>query len=136
MKAAAFVFLALVALTSVAGHARPPEPIPASTLSAAAQRAPLRLLDAHAGDCNAETPIGVWLRRLTAPETRRIAWSAGPCELVNSRNPIDSGGGACVQARLTLALKCGTRTSSGIRLAQISRLVTKLVCARLCMVAR
>jgi hypothetical protein len=102
VKPAAFALLALAALTPGLGVAKQPPHIPAAALIAAAKRAPLRMIDALETYCDGDTPIGVWLQRLTAREARRIAWSAGSCELVNSLNPNDAGGDYCAQATLIL----------------------------------
>ena len=104
MKLAALALLAFVALAPGLGHGKQRPNIPAAQLIAAAQRAPLRLIDALEVYCDADTPIGVWLQRFTAREARRIVWSAGSCELVNSLNPNDAGGDYCAQATLTLRL--------------------------------
>src|ERR1700761_1142924 len=73
-----------------------------AALIAAAKAAPLRLIDAEEAYCDGDTPIGAWLKALTAGEARRVSWSAGKCELVNDLNPLDAGGGYCAQATLAL----------------------------------
>jgi hypothetical protein len=75
--------------------------VPKAVLIAAAKAAPLKLIDDEAY-CDSDTLVAAWLKQLTAPETRRIAWTAGRCELVNRINPLDAGGSYCVQATLTL----------------------------------
>lgn len=76
--------------------------LPVATLIAAAKAAPLSTIDAGETYCDADTPIGAWLAALVAPEARSVAWTAGKCELVNTLNPLDSGGRYCVQATVTL----------------------------------
>jgi hypothetical protein len=105
MKHAALVLVPLLALASAAqANPRPAAThgVPNAALIAAAKAAPLRLIDALETYCDGETSIGAWLKALTAPEVRGVAWSAGRCELVNKLNPLDEGGGACAQATLTL----------------------------------
>lgn len=97
--AVAFVS-ALAASTSAAGS---PHPVSHAALIAAAEAAPLRLIDALETYCDGETSVGAWLKALTAGEARRIDWTAGRCELVNDLNPLDAGGRYCAQATLTLA---------------------------------
>jgi hypothetical protein len=97
----------LILLLAVSGHAvaKPAggsTHIPAAALIAAAKAAALRLIDALETYCDGETRIGVWLKALTAGQTRHIAWTAGKCELVNDLNPLDAGGSYCAQATLTL----------------------------------
>jgi hypothetical protein len=99
---AACALLAFAMLAPGAGLAGQPQPIAPAKLIAAAKRAPLSLIDALETYCDGQTPFAVWLQRLTAREARRIAWSAGACELANPQNPIDAGGAYCVQAALTL----------------------------------
>ena len=106
MIRAAPALLALIAVSAAASaprHSGAAHPIPAAALIAAARSAPLKLIDAGEDTCDGETPIAAWLQRFTASQTRRIAWAAGKCELVNDLNPLDRGGRFCVQA--TLALK-------------------------------
>jgi hypothetical protein len=76
--------------------------VPVAALIAAAKSAHLMAIDALETYCDGDTSIGDWLTALTAPETRAIAWTAGKCDLVNSLNPMDSGGTYCAQATLTL----------------------------------
>src|SRR5262249_51967469 len=91
-----FATLALAApSTSYRGVAR-------ADLIAAAKAAPLRLIDNGEDRCDGATPIGVWLRRLTASQARAEVWTAGKCELVTSLNPLDAGGDYCAQARIRL----------------------------------
>ena len=73
-----------------------------AALIAAAKAAPLKLIDSEETYCDADTSIAAWLKQLTAPQARRIAWTAGRCELVNRINPLDAGGSYCVRATLTL----------------------------------
>jgi hypothetical protein len=75
--------------------------VPKAALIAAAKAAPLKLVDDETY-CDSETLIADWLKQLTAAEVRRIAWTAGRCDLVNSINPLDAGGSYCVRATLTL----------------------------------
>ena len=74
-----------------AGAERPTCP-DALRVIAAAKAAPLKQIDALETYCDGETSIGDWLNALTAGEARRIAWTAGRCELVNNLNPLDTGG--------------------------------------------
>jgi len=99
--AAGFAQLALLALTPALAAAKPAY-MPDAMLVAAAKAAPLKQIDALETYCDGETSIGDWLKALTTGEARRIAWSAGRCELVNSLNPNDAGGDYCAQATLTL----------------------------------
>jgi hypothetical protein len=71
-------------------------------LAAAAQRAPLKLVDALEVYCDTDTPVGVWLKALTAREAKRVVWTGGRCELVSDLNPNDAGGSYCAQATITL----------------------------------
>jgi hypothetical protein len=98
------VALALLALAPSLAAAKPARPpyMPDAMLIAAAKAAPLKLIDALETYCDGETSIGDWLKALTASEARRIAWTAGRCELVNNLNPLDEGGSYCAQATLTL----------------------------------
>jgi hypothetical protein len=94
---------ALALLTLAPGlAAAKPAYMPDAMLIAAAKGAPLKLIDALETYCDGETSVGDWLKALTAGEARRIAWTAGRCDLVNSINPLDAGGSYCVQATLTL----------------------------------
>jgi len=102
VKAVALAILALATLPPGLGQARQSPHVPPAQLISAAKHAPLRLIDALETYCDTDTPIGVWLRRFTAREALRIAWSAGSCELVNSLNPSDAGGDYCAQATLSL----------------------------------
>lgn len=47
--------------------------------------------------------VSDWLTALTRRQAKSIAWTGGPCELVDTLNPLDAGGGDCVQASITLA---------------------------------
>ena len=103
MNRATLALLPLIALAPTAARPAPKlRHMPASVLIAAAKAAPLRLIDALETYCDGETSIGDWLKGLTAPQVRSTAWTAGRCELVNKLNPLDEGGGLCVQATLTL----------------------------------
>jgi hypothetical protein len=99
--AAALAALSLLALAPRLAAAKPAY-MPDAMLIAAAKAAPLKQIDALETYCDGETLIGDWLKALTAGEARRIAWTAGRCELVNKLNPLDEGGGYCAQATLTL----------------------------------
>ena len=99
----ALALSALVATPATAKQAGTTHGFPDSRLIAAAKSAPLRLIDSLETYCDGETSIAVWLKALTAGKVRRIAWTAGPCELVNNINPLDAGGSYCVQATITLA---------------------------------
>lgn len=105
--ASVLIALALTGLAPIAGAAAKPAAagmfrgVPRTALIAAAKAAPLKLIDDETY-CDSDTLIAAWLKQLTAPETRRIAWTAGRCELVNRINPLDAGGSYCVQATLTL----------------------------------
>ena len=103
MRGAAQLAIAAVAILASTKAADAKPRIPATALIAAAKAAPLKLIDALGTYCDTDTPIGVWLKALTASETRSIAWTAGSCQLVNDINPSDSGGDYC--ARATLRLK-------------------------------
>lgn len=81
---------------------------------AAAKAAPLKLVDDETY-CDSEMLIADWLKQLTAPEVRRIAWTAGRCDLVNSINPLDAGGSYCVQATLTLKHPNNRRDAVGFQ---------------------
>jgi hypothetical protein len=76
--------------------------VPKAALIAAAKVAPLKLIDALQTYCDTDTAIAAWLKQLTGAQVRRIAWTAGSCDLVDSLNPLDAGGSYCVQATLTL----------------------------------
>ena len=73
-----------------------------AVLIAAAKTSPLKLVDNLATWCDGDTTVADWLTALTRRQARSIAWTAGDCELVNPQNPLDSGGGVCVQATITL----------------------------------
>jgi len=75
---------------------------PNAVLIAAAKTSPLKLIDNLAAWCDGDVTVAAWLTALTRRQARSIAWTAGDCELVNPQNPLDSGGGACVQATITL----------------------------------
>jgi hypothetical protein len=105
MKLAALALVPLLAATTALAaprHGGTTHGIANAALIAAAEAAPLKLIDALESYCDTDTTIADWLRGLTAGEASRIAWSAGECELVNSLNPNDEGGNYCVQATLTL----------------------------------
>jgi hypothetical protein len=76
--------------------------VPKAALIAAAKAAPLKLIDSLEVYCDTDTPVADWLKQLTGPLVRRVAWTAGRCDLVNDINPLDAGGSYCVQATLTL----------------------------------
>jgi hypothetical protein len=101
------IALALASLAPLGSAVAKPAPavlfrgLPKAVLIAAAKAAPLKLIDDETY-CDSDTLIAAWLKQLTAPEVRRIAWTAGRCELVNKLNPLDIGGRYCVQATLTL----------------------------------
>ena len=102
-KLAGLVLLLLATpALAAAKPARKTPQITAAVLIATAKAAPLRLIDALETYCDGKLRIDDWLRGLTAGETRRIAWTAGTCELVNDLSPLDAGGSYCVQATLTL----------------------------------
>jgi hypothetical protein len=88
---------------------------PNAVLIAAAKAAPLKLIDDETY-CDSDTPIAAWLKQLTAPQVRRIAWTAGRCDLVNKLNPLDAGGSYCVQANLTLKHPKNRRDSPEIEI--------------------
>jgi hypothetical protein len=90
------------ACSAAAAHPATTHGLPNALLIAAAKAAPLRLIDSLEAYCDGATPIASWLTRLTASEAQRIAWSAGPCELVDNLNPLDAGGSYCVQAEVIL----------------------------------
>jgi hypothetical protein len=97
------VFALLLAATpAVAAHHATTHGFPNALLIAAAKAAPLKPLDGSDADCDGDTSIATWLKRLTAAQARSTAWSAGPCELINANNPLDAGGAYCVQANVTL----------------------------------
>jgi hypothetical protein len=105
MKFAALALLPLLAAAAPATashHGGSTHGVPNAALIAAAKAAHLKLIDALEDYCDGDTPIAAWLQDLTGPETRRVVWTAGECELVNDLNPLDSGGRFCVQATLTL----------------------------------
>jgi hypothetical protein len=105
MKLAVLALVPLLAIAPAAqARSRPATThgISNAALIAAAKAAPLKLIDALEIYCDTDTSIGAWLKRLTAGESRSIAWTAGGCDLVNDLNPIDAGGSYCVQATLTL----------------------------------
>jgi hypothetical protein len=94
-------------LSATAAGAKPPHGdqfrgVSRAKMIAAAKAAPLKLIDYLETYCDADTAVGDWLSQLTAGEARSIAWSAGKCELVNNLNPLDGGGGYCVQATIRL----------------------------------
>jgi len=76
---------------------------PNAVLIAAAKTSPLKLIDNLATWCDGDVTVAAWLTALTQLQARSIAWTAGDCELVNTQNPLDAGGGVCVQATITLA---------------------------------
>jgi hypothetical protein len=75
---------------------------PEAVLIAAAKASPLKLIDNLATWCDGDVTVAAWLSALTRRQARSIAWTAGDCELANPQNPLDAGGGDCVQATLTL----------------------------------
>jgi len=98
LLAAAFAQAGSAAPTSSATY----HGVKRAEMIAAVKVSPLKLIDPEETYCDGATPIGAWLERLTAGEARGVAWTAGPCELVNSLNPIDAGGADCVQATIRL----------------------------------
>jgi hypothetical protein len=96
-------FAPLASAAAKPSHAAMFRGVPKTALLSAAKSAPLRLIDALETYCDGETPIGEWLRQLTVGKARRIDWTAGPCELVDTINPLDAGGSYCVQATISLA---------------------------------
>jgi len=96
--------LALLTLAPGLAAAKPARApyMPDALLIAAAKAAPLKQIDALETYCDGETSIDDWLKALTAGEAKRVAWTAGRCELVNNLNPLDEGGRYCAQATLTL----------------------------------
>jgi hypothetical protein len=73
-----------------------------AALVAAAKATPLKLIDYDQNRCRNDRTVQAWLKELTAGAARAIAWTGGACELVDSRNPIDSGSDWCAQARILL----------------------------------
>jgi hypothetical protein len=71
-------------------------------LIAAARMSPLKLIDNLETHCDGDVTVSAWLTALTRRQAKSIAWTAGPCELVNTLNPLDAGGDYCVQAAITL----------------------------------
>jgi hypothetical protein len=106
MRHALFVIAALAASTPAAAATHR---VSNAALIAAAKAAPLRLIDALETYCDGGTPVGAWLKALTAGEARQVSWTAGKCELVNDLNPLDTGGSNCAQATLTLVRPKGRR---------------------------
>ena len=68
----------------------------------AAKHAPMKLIDAFQVLCDSETYVETWLGQLTARDADSISWTAGRCTLTNKMNPIDAGGGYCVDANIQL----------------------------------
>jgi hypothetical protein len=101
MKVAA---LALLALLAASGPRRggTTHGVANAALIAAARTAPVKLISAGDETCDGDTSITQWLQDLTWPQTRKVVWTAGACDLVNDLNPLDAGGRFCVQAILTL----------------------------------
>jgi hypothetical protein len=99
---------AALAVASPALAATKPSPtggahrFPKAVLIAAAKTSPLKLVDNGATWCDGDVTVAAWLTALTRRQARSIAWTAGACELVVPSNPLDSGGGVCVQATITL----------------------------------
>jgi hypothetical protein len=98
----ALTAVALLAPQAMAAASGTTRGVSNAALIAAAQGAPVRLIDNLEAFCDGDTAIGKWLAALTVREARDIAWTAGPCELVNRLNPLDAGGRYCVQATITL----------------------------------
>jgi hypothetical protein len=97
--------LAVASPTLAAAKPSPTVPahrFPGAVLIAAAKTSPLKLVDNLATWCDGDVTVAAWLTALTRRQARSIAWTAGDCELVNTLNPLDSGGGVCVQATITL----------------------------------
>ena len=107
-RAPVLIALALAGAPQLASAAATPahqamfRGVSTAALIAAAKAAPLKLIDALEVYCDTDTPVAAWLKQLTGPEVRRVAWTAGRCDLVNDINPLDAGGSYCVQATLTL----------------------------------
>jgi hypothetical protein len=101
-RGAAALAIGAVAVLAFAQAAEAKPRIPAAALIAAAKGAPLKLIDGLQVYCDADAPIGGWLKALTVGQARSIAWSAGSCQLANAMNPIDSGGDYCAQATIRL----------------------------------
>ena len=106
MRRSRLALLAFFALWPIAAHAGGRQAtthgFPNARLIAAAKAAPLKLIDALEVYCDTDMPVAAWLARLASTQARRIAWTAGKCDLVNDLNPLDAGGSYCVQATLTL----------------------------------
>lgn len=92
----------LASAAATPAHAAMFRGVPRTALIAAAKSAPLKLIDPEETYCDADTSVADWLKQLTGPQVRRVAWTAGSCDLVNDINPLDAGGSYCVQATLTL----------------------------------
>jgi hypothetical protein len=71
-------------------------------LIAAAQSSPVKRIDDLQTLCDGEVTVQAWLTALTRREAKSIAWTAGPCELTSTLNPLDAGGAYCAQATITL----------------------------------
>jgi hypothetical protein len=97
----------LVVTSPMVAAAKPPggaaHRFPAAVLIAAAKASPVKLVDNLAQWCDGDLTVEAWLFALTRRQASSIAWTARDCQLVNSLNPTDSGGGStCVQAVIIL----------------------------------
>ncbi|MBR0656200.1 hypothetical protein [Plastoroseomonas arctica] len=100
MPAAPTRFFLLAALLSCSAGAAAQDPL----RIAAAQRAPLRDIDALETLCDGDLPIRTWLSRLTSRHARSPRWSSGPCvtdiQPTISDDPPAPSRGQCVQAHI------------------------------------
>lgn len=96
------LLLALTALPAASHAARPKlvHGVAAALLAQAARNTPVRAVDYDQERCDERT-VEQWLRALTGPNARAIAWQGGPCELVGPG--MDAGSRWCAQGVVTLA---------------------------------
>ena len=73
-----------------------------SALVSAAKATPLKRIDYGEDYCRNDRTVAQWLDELTAGDARKIVWTGGPCQLVDTINPIDSGSAWCAQATIVL----------------------------------
>jgi hypothetical protein len=105
MRVRWLVVLMFAVLAGAAAHARRPPPLIAK-LIAAAKATPVRAIDYDDERCDERT-VAEWLGALTGADARRIAWTAGPCQIVGPG--IDQGATWCAQATVVLARPGGPK---------------------------
>ena len=102
MRVAHVLLLAVMAVPLLAakpaGHMT--KGVANAALAAAARRSPVRAIDYDLDRCDDRT-VAQWLADMTGSDAKRIAWTGGPCELINDLNPLDAGSAWCAQAMIT-----------------------------------